>query len=172
MESVSIRTIIAVIAGFWFVTFILPKNLVIPISAAVGLVALVAGILRIYRLMDEIRNLPASEKVTINLFSKVMISVGVACVSLALWVPLFTFRYWLFWKVVNFGNIILWSITTGVYSYLLFLEAKISFISENLGSNYLRQQIEESSHPVIDCESSSETKELDKTSEVCETSEV
>ncbi|MCP4345800.1 MAG: hypothetical protein GY795_09770 [Desulfobacterales bacterium] len=166
MESVSIKTIISVIAGFWFVTLILPKNLVIPISAGVGLAALVAGILRIYKLTDEIRNLPVSERATINLFSMVMVSAGVACVSLALWVPLFTFRYLFFWKVVNFGNIILWSITTGVYSYLLFLEAKISFISENFVNGSFRQQIEESSHPVIDCESvghlpseTSETKE-------------
>ena len=128
MKAISIKIMIAGLVIFWFTTSILPKSLIIPITAAVGLVALLTGIIKIHEMTHLVQSFPNVVNIKRTLLNKGIIAVIVACISLALWVPLFTFRFWLLWKGINYGNVILWAINTGVYSYLLFLETTINLV--------------------------------------------
>ena len=120
---INIKFIIIVIACFWVGTILLPNNLVIPISAGVGITILLLGIMQIYKFINFANDLQ------IKIIPKAVISFLVGCISLALWYPLFTFKYWFFWKFTNYGNIMLWAINTSVFCFLLFLETKIKIIS-------------------------------------------
>ena len=128
LKAVSIKIMIAGLVIFWFITSILPKSLVIPITAAVGLIALLTGIIKIHELTHLVQNSPNAINIKRTLLNKGIIAAIVACLSLALWVPLFTFRSWLLWKGINYGNVILWAVNTGIYSYLLFLETTTNLI--------------------------------------------
>lgn len=122
MKEISIKVIVIILVIFWCATLIIPKSLVIPITASVGLVALLTGIIRIHEVMRLVRQVSNSVEIKSILMKRGLIAVIVACVSLALWVPLLTFRSWFILKEVNHGNVILWVINTGIYSYLLFIE--------------------------------------------------
>lgn len=93
------------------------------VSLVVGLFTLILGAKTI---CDSIKTITtfANQQNWKTIFPKAVIALGIAVFSLFfLWRKLFTSGTLWWFTETDWGNVILWAINTGVYSYLLLLGA-------------------------------------------------
>jgi hypothetical protein len=110
----------------FFVAYVLLWNItlekvLIPISGLVGLALCYLGCAEIPSLRRSLYSVVPITEARSKEISRAIVAVLLAALSLALWVPLFTFPRLFFWERVASGQVILWFVNTCLFGYAFFI---------------------------------------------------
>ena len=91
--------------------------IVVPVALLVGFALACIGLTAVPRIRGTVYSHMPKHKARSSELGAIAIAIGLGLLSVAVWVPLFTFSSWWFWHTVSLGPVFLWSCNTCLYAY-------------------------------------------------------
>ena len=125
-RGIRIWDIVWCVVGIIVVQKFGPRWIVVPVGSVGGLIVAYFGCAAIPSLRQAFYALVPASKANFSEFGCAAVALGLALLSLFIWVPLFTFSSWIFWSEVSVGPVILWFVNTCLFGYSFFMTRRLT----------------------------------------------